>query len=282
MSHVRLASASAKNPAQSPSPAPSLGTRLGAVAALVGLPTLAAVLVWVAWADGAAPLEIDALVVRAVAAIGALACAWLALSAAALALAPAPVRRRLERHSPAILRRLVAIAIGASAAAGVALPAAATAGSGAGWVDPPPATSDVASTQGPAVASAGWVPRTTAASGTFADSRRAQVLAGAVVGTRDAGTSATPSESGGAPRAASPQAVAPHATPPTTAAPQTVTVRSGDNLWELTATALGTQDAAVIAASWPLLYEDNREAIGDDPSLIRPGTTLTLPPEWSR
>ncbi|MFF2245196.1 LysM peptidoglycan-binding domain-containing protein [Arthrobacter sp. NPDC058130] len=58
-----------------------------------------------------------------------------------------------------------------------------------------------------------------------------------------------------------------------------VTVRSGDSLWSIAAAALGPLATdADIARDWPRLYAGNREAIGPNPHLLRPGQVLTLPP----
>lgn len=74
-------------------------------------------------------------------------------------------------------------------------------------------------------------------------------------------------------------------TPPTPAAPATaprdaepVLVRPGDTLWSIAAHALGTgaSDRAV-AAAWPRWWQANRDVIGDNPDLIRPGQQLTPP-----
>ncbi|MFI6357912.1 peptidoglycan DD-metalloendopeptidase family protein [Streptomyces sp. NPDC050743] len=50
---------------------------------------------------------------------------------------------------------------------------------------------------------------------------------------------------------------------------RTYTVRSGDCL----STIAGAQH---VAGGWHRLYDDNREAVGDDPSLIHPGLKLAL------
>ncbi|SNC71501.1 LysM domain-containing protein [Kytococcus aerolatus] len=61
-------------------------------------------------------------------------------------------------------------------------------------------------------------------------------------------------------------------------APKTVTVRTGDTLWELAARHLG-EDAspARIAHEWPRWYAENRELVGEDPDLLQPGTELRVP-----
>jgi nucleoid-associated protein YgaU len=64
-----------------------------------------------------------------------------------------------------------------------------------------------------------------------------------------------------------------------------VVVQPGDTLWGIARQALTRHDstpttpptAAAIAAAWPRWWAANRELIGDDPDLIRPGTTLAAP-----
>ena len=57
--------------------------------------------------------------------------------------------------------------------------------------------------------------------------------------------------------------------------PAGVTVRAGDSLWSIAAARLGPgADVSEIDAAWRELYAANRDAIGSDPDLIRPGLTL--------
>ena len=63
-----------------------------------------------------------------------------------------------------------------------------------------------------------------------------------------------------------------------TASSSSIVVRPGDSLWSIAARQLGPQARPdQVAASWPRWYEANRSAIGDDPSLLRPGTVLANP-----
>ena len=56
-------------------------------------------------------------------------------------------------------------------------------------------------------------------------------------------------------------------------------VRPGDTLWAIASHQLGPdQTAAAVAAQWPRWYAANREVIGADPNLIRPGELLHAPP----
>ncbi|MDO5049528.1 MAG: LysM domain-containing protein [Actinomycetaceae bacterium] len=54
-------------------------------------------------------------------------------------------------------------------------------------------------------------------------------------------------------------------------------VKPGDSLWSITARHLGSADPSVISDGWVKIYERNRDAIGDSPNLIHPGTILNLP-----
>ena len=58
-----------------------------------------------------------------------------------------------------------------------------------------------------------------------------------------------------------------------------VTVRTGDSLWGLSAARLGPYASDVdIALDWPRIYRANRDVIGDNPHLLRPGQVLRVPP----
>jgi nucleoid-associated protein YgaU len=85
----------------------------------------------------------------------------------------------------------------------------------------------------------------------------------------------------GAPSGIAPSDVAPIGAAligPATQPSSAYVVQPGDSLWRITDTLLGADaSAAHIAASWPALYEANRDSIGDNPSLIQPGLSLTIP-----
>ena len=58
-----------------------------------------------------------------------------------------------------------------------------------------------------------------------------------------------------------------------------VTVRPGDSLWSLSSARLGPFASDVdIALDWPRIYQANRDTIGGNPNLLRPGQVLQLPP----
>jgi len=68
--------------------------------------------------------------------------------------------------------------------------------------------------------------------------------------------------------AVAPAAVAAPLSSPTESA---VEVAPGDTLWDIAARRLGA------GASWPAIYALNRDVIGPDPGVIRPGQRLVLP-----
>lgn len=56
-------------------------------------------------------------------------------------------------------------------------------------------------------------------------------------------------------------------------------VLPGDTLWSIAAERLRTDDVRRIARYWPRIHRANREVIGANPDLLRPGQVLELPPE---
>ena len=57
-----------------------------------------------------------------------------------------------------------------------------------------------------------------------------------------------------------------------------VVVGPGDSLWSIAAAALGpAAGPADVAAAWPRWWRANRDVIGSDPTLIRPGQQLVAP-----
>jgi hypothetical protein len=54
-------------------------------------------------------------------------------------------------------------------------------------------------------------------------------------------------------------------------------VLPGDSLWSIAASLLPAADAAEVDQAWRRIYRANRPAVGDDPDLLLPGTTLRLP-----
>lgn len=56
---------------------------------------------------------------------------------------------------------------------------------------------------------------------------------------------------------------------------KTYTVQKGDCLWNITKACTGN------GTDWQALYELNKEIIGNNPNLIKPGQVLTLPQGWN-
>jgi hypothetical protein len=54
-------------------------------------------------------------------------------------------------------------------------------------------------------------------------------------------------------------------------------VRPGESLWAIAASLLPSADAPEVDRAWRRIYRANRTAVGDDPDLLLPGTTLHLP-----
>jgi hypothetical protein len=68
---------------------------------------------------------------------------------------------------------------------------------------------------------------------------------------------------------------------------QPVVVRPGDTLWALAESSLADRTGAPpataeVARAWPQWWAANREAIGADPDLLLPGTSLRPPPDPAR
>ncbi|WP_236683755.1 LysM peptidoglycan-binding domain-containing protein [Demequina flava] len=173
---------------------------------------------------------------------------WSAVSMA-LRAGSARARGLGSRWAPPLWRRIVATALGAAVAGTAAAPAMATTEAdpaSAGWLSTPVASTQVETG-----------PQTDAG----ADSRRES-------------PHTIPASTSGAPDTAPTESPA-----PTT--DETVTVETGDTLWDITAQAL-PQDAtpAQIAQSWPDLHAANKDAVGKNPDLIHAGTELTIPKEW--
>ena len=87
---------------------------------------------------------------------------------------------------------------------------------------------------------------------------------------------AAPAPTTAAPKPAAPQA--PTVTQPQSGASTRYVVVRGDTLWEITERALGPAASAdEVARTWHEVYEANRQVIGANPDVIRPGQTLTIP-----
>lgn len=238
---------------------PRAPSRTGALRALVAASATGGSAIGLGRLAAGASTEVpapDALVGTVVLALGALAAAVLTVGCAMLAATScaATAGRRWTRTEavaarlvPVLLRRMLALGLGASLTVGLGTTAladeidvgwAVTTGSATQVPTPAPSPADA----GPA-------------------------------GHGHVGVAA-PTVAVSAPAVTTPDAAAPEA-PALTAA-----VQAGDSLWSITAGLLpaGCDDAR-IAAAWPLLYAANRDVVGPDPGLIHPGDVLVVPAE---
>lgn len=229
--------------------------------------------------------------------VGLLLAAWLALGSllAVAALLPGAAGRTAaavaERVTPVAVRKVLALALGASVGS-LALPPALVSVAGSGPVtrttDGSAPRLDAAASNrltpgfAPTEATPGFAPTATdsdsAEAGSSPGSRTGSTSAPAVTTPGPGYVPTTPPPVHDAER---PRLLAP--TPRrTTAAHDLVTVRRGDSLWSIAARHLGpgTSDAE-IAWEWPRWYAANRAVVGDDPDLLVPGQLLRPPPPRS-
>ena len=257
--------------------------RAAALVAVVGMPAVAYALTRVAvsisqgmdsasLADASVAVE-DGLTLLA-AVVGAAIASYLALTGYAMLVGAAwrggrAIPRALASLAPAGWTRVTATALGLSLSAGLAAPAlAAETGSAhvpsAGWVDAP--VSVVVETA--PLDLAGWMAAPASVSTTSSTTNSSSVTSSAA-GPADVTT----------PSALVVGWVGAGATQETPPPPSVAyVVQAGDSLWRITESLVGTDaSAAQVSAEWPRLYEANRDAIGDDPSLIHAGLELTIP-----
>lgn len=197
------------------------------------------------------PTAPDTAVVAAVAAVAYVVAGWLLVVATAVALAATGGRLGGAAHraqrvlAPLAVRRAVALALGLAVVTGAAGPAAAEPGPAGGS---PISVSAASGLDWPAIPATPTTPATPTAP-------------------------ATPDPSTARPAPAVPNA---------SADGQPVVVRPGDSLWRLAERDLADrEDRAVsdreVAAAWPSWWSANRDVVGPDPDLLRPGAVLTPP-----
>lgn len=211
----------------------------------------------------------DAVVGAVVIAVGALAAAGLAagcgiLTATAVAARLGHSWSRTEavalRMVPVVLRRALAVGIGAGMAVGLGTASVADEVD-VGWQ----VTSDVTSHATSTGSGTGLSMGTSAAAEGFRGHVDPPGQTDVVPTAAHAAVEALASVE--APAAETPA-------PPT----PTIRVQPGDSLWTITAALLpAAATEADIAAAWPTLYAANHDAIGPDPGLIHPGDVLTVP-----
>lgn len=227
------------------------------------------------------PSRSDEVVVAVVASGAVLVGAWLALAALASLLAhlPGRVGRLLDTWSrswsPAVVRRVAAVLVGASvsgvlapgSAVGAAAPApspgfAVTAPADAGPASGPPG-GDRAAEPGTRGGDRAAAPGFTVTTSEPADTGRPAPSPGWVPGRPVVRPQASPDLVSGTPRR--------------TSGAEVVVLR-GDSLWSIVARHLGPEATdAEVAAQWPRWHAANRSVIGDDPDLLLPGQVLHAP-----
>jgi nucleoid-associated protein YgaU len=204
-----------------------------------------------------------------VAQIGAVVCGSLFVVDVAATLArrrgagPVRLAAALERRSPAAVRHLAELVVTALLTIGAARPATASTTPIRDWVNQTPTTTTLI------VPSTTTTPTTTTTTPTTPTTTT----------TTPKPAPTSPPTPAATQRAAAPATLStlPSVTPAYPVA--SYVVQAGDCLWRIAARQLGPGATnAAIDRAWRSIYAHNRAAIGDDPNLIHPGLTLTLPP----
>lgn len=223
--------------------------------------------------------KVDTFVVLAITLMGALGAAWagLHLLVASACLLGAACGRRwragerlVAAHGPALVRRGMAAALGASIGLGGMVAASASsdayrglddAGAGAGAGTSLSATATTGRVDATAatwtdeeLSDLGWVP-----------TPEIELVSTPVDTPTTDDDSPTADEAAGDPA------------PKPEHGDRRYVVTAGDTLWSVTDDLLGGADDARVAAAWPELYEANRDVVGSDPNLIHPGQELAVP-----
>lgn len=224
-------------------------------------------------------LPLDRLVGSGVLALGSGAAATLAFGC--LLLAAAAIRRRAghpwawgeatsARLTPALLRRALAVTVGAGLGLGSLGGIAGATEADLGWT----VTSDRSAPSAR--------PGDDGAADSIADGPMTTEVAAdpADLPTGDVPVPPTPAVAPVGPAAGTPTGGTERPLPsgPQDAPEPSVTVRPGDSLWAIAEAHLGPgASEAEIAEAWPRWYAQNRGVIGDDPGLIHPGQVLVTP-----
>jgi len=223
-----------------------------------------------------APPSLESIVTAAIALMGAIACLAVAAITLLGTIESLVLRRpsRVHRALPAGLRRLVTGTVAASVLAGSALPASADEVY-PGWAPPSPsptlASPEPSPSPSPVVEVSASAPPAAAA-----PVQKPAVPAALAAPTAPKAEPVTPPVVELHAESSAP--ALPHNPPP--AQEGVHIVSRGESLWRITADLLGPHATTEeIASTWPLIYEANREVIGDNPSLIHPGQRLAIPQE---
>lgn len=211
---------------------------------------------------------------------------WLVLTVVVVLLSRVPgllgrtARGLARRVAPTTVRRAVEAALGITVAVGVVVPTAALAA---------PTTLPTAAATAETAWDLDW-PSSTATTGTSTPSPSAPAATtpppapAVTTASRTPAASPTPTATAStAPRTRATSAAPPAAVHPSPATPvaTAVVVEPGDSLWSLAETSLrstGTPPTdRQVAQAWPRWWAANRDAVGDDPDLLLPGTVLRPP-----
>ena len=198
--------------------------------------------------------------------------------------ASALAARLLEAWGAPAVRRITASALLVSLSSAPALAAEGTAGGDdLGWHPTssapasPPSQSSTPSPQADQ-------PAPEATAGTGASQSRSESSTASAEQAPSTGSSASDrsSQSAELPSPSSSRAQSSAGPAPQTSSTPTYTVVPGESLWSITARLLPTGSGPEqIAQAWPVLYRANSDVVGADPSLIRPGTVLSVPDSLS-
>ena len=198
--------------------------------------------------------------------------------------ASALAARLLEAWGAPAVRRITASALLVSLSSAPALAAEGTAGGDdLGWHPTssapasPPSQSSTPSPQADQ-------PAQEATAGTGASQSRSESSTASAEQAPSTGSSASDrsSQSAEPPSPSSSRAQSSAGPGPQTSSTPAHTVVPGESLWSITARLLPAGSGPEqIAQAWPVLYRANSDVVGADPSLIRPGTVLSVPDSLS-
>lgn len=230
-----------------------------------------------------------------IAILGALITTWFGVATLVTALAEVPgamgsVCAKVSRRiAPAVLRRMVAFAVGTALAAAVSPVSAAYAASSAAPSSRPPTAAAVVDPPDPTLRPRGTLPVPSPVPRATPSPLPSPVPTTATSPNGAGPTSATAPDPGFVPLAPTPAPMVSAGIEALERSPRQLptgtegyVVRRGDTLWDIAAAHLGpAATPAQIAAEWPRWYAANRHLIGPDPGHIVPGQSLIAPPEAS-
>ena len=178
-----------------------------------------------------------------------------------------------RRITPALIRRLVIASTGASLALGPAAAVAAPTTASHGLTAPASSTWTMPASGAVNIPAAPCGPMATADPRPTAEAPPANAEPPTKAGSP---TPADPAPTAEAPTSPTEKTPGPPLDPEPTA--DTVLVKPGDSLWRITAQQLEpSANDQQISIGWPYWYRANRQIVGRNPNLLRPGEQLTVP-----